>query len=401
MKSTLLRLLLFVLFSLSAAVSVVASPTISLLTAGPTDEEVFFLYGHTGIRVRIPEEGYDYVFNYGYFSLQQPNFYLNFILGKPLYMLGVTPMESFLEDYRSGGRSVTEQVLNLSEKEAEEFLAFLEWNARPENAQYRYNFFFDNCATRPRDLIEKFSGGLTYHIDETEFPTFREAAREKSESAQWYTFGADICLGSQSDKRMTAKDAAYLPELLMKEMDSATRNSDGAPIVLSKTELLPQTHTIAQSGFYWPGFFFSVLVAALFVIYFFVKSNRLTLNLIATLFFSVMGILGITLWFLAFLSAHPHTFPNENLLLYHPFWFLLIPLLYRKDTTGRTLYQDLLFWLFTASLGLLAVLVIIPGGQVLPRGELLLWLSAILLVIYTFYPDPKRIGKPNFRTSES
>lgn len=386
------KILLFFLLLSSSILSGTGTPQISLLTEGSTDEEVFLLYGHTGIRVRIPEEGYDYVFNYGYFSMEQPNFILNFILGKPLYMLGVTPIDLFLDEYGKAGRSVTEQVLNLKDEEVQAFVDFLEWNAQPENAQYRYNFFFDNCATRPRDLIERFSGGLIYRLDSLELPSFREAAREKSRSAQWYTFGTDIALGSRSDEKMSIKDAAYLPDYLMKEMDTALRKDDGTPIVLSKTEILPQVRQIENSAPYWPNIVFGLLLLAIAVRYFFAPDPKTDLKAIASLVFAVLGVLGITLWFLAIFSQHPHMSPNENMLLYHPFWFLLIPLLFRKNLTKRTLYEDLLFWTFTVSLGAFAVLVLIPGGQVMPRGELILWLSAVLLTIFAFYPNPKQIA---------
>ena len=396
LKRTIFRLLLSSVLVISSVSFLSAMPKISLLTAGPTDEEVFFLYGHSGIRIQDPDNGYDYVFNYGYFSMNQPNFILNFILGKPLYFLGVTTMDMFLEDYGRGGRSVTEQVLNLRPEEARAFKDYLEWNARPENAQYQYNFFFDNCATRPRDLIEKFAGGLDYKTDPIKLPTFREAAREKSHTAQWYTFGADICLGSQSDEKMTVRDAAYLPDFLMQELDSATRTKDGQPIILSKTELLPQTLVLKDSGLYFPSIVFGILLLFVGLRYFFKPYRKTDLKILAAILFSVLGLLGITLWFLAFVSEHPHMFPNENMLLFHPFWFLLIPLLFRKKSSKRSLYQEILFWLFALSLGIFALMVLIPGGQSVPRGELLLWLCAVLLSIFAFYPDPSRItvGKP-------
>ena len=391
-RPLILPLLLPLLLLLSSAIPLTAATTISLLTAGPTDEEVFFLYGHSGIRIQAPEEGYDYVFNYGYFSMNQPNFILNFILGRPLYILGVTTMEEFLYDYGRGGRSVTEQVLDLTEEETVAFRNYLEWNARPENAQYRYNFFFDNCATRPRDLIEKFAGGLNYQLGEADLPTFREAAREKSRTAQWYTFGADICLGSQSDQKMTVRDAAYLPDYLMKELDSAVRTKDGRPIVRSKALLLPQSHTLRESGLYLPDLLFGLLLLYVATRYFFRPETKTDLKVAGALIFTLLTLLGVTLWFLAIFSEHPHMFPNENMLLYHPFWLLLIPFLFQKSPDRRTLYRDILFWLFMASFGLTALLVLIPGGQVLPRGQLILWLSAILLTFFAFYPDPRKIA---------
>lgn len=383
-------ILLPLLFSL--ALTCQSAPIISLLTAGPTDEEAFFLYGHTGIRVQIPERDFDGVYNYGYFSMDQPNFMLNFILGKPLYMLGVTPMSLFLEGYGRGGRSVTEQVINLREGEAEALVHFLEWNARPENAQYRYNFFFDNCATRPRDLIEKYSGGINYHTDSLTLPTFREGAREKSHYAQWYTYGTDIALGIKSDKQMTVRDAAYLPDLLMKELSTATRADDGTPIVLSTRELLPQTLGLKETTPYMPVVVFGSLVVIFAILYFFFAEKcRIPLTVITTVVFAALGLFGITLWFLALFSAHPHMSPNFNMLLYHPFWFLLIPFLFMKQKRYSTLYRDILFWGTISSLLLLAFIMLAPGGQVVPKGQSILWLLALLLTFFTFFPDPKKI----------
>ena len=119
---------------------------ISLLTCAP-GEEIYSLFGHTAIRYENPSQGIDVVFNYGLFSFNTPNFILRFSLGETDYQLGATDYAHFAAEYAFFGRSVWQQTLNLTEREKAELIRLLQENYRPENRVYRYNFFYDNCAT--------------------------------------------------------------------------------------------------------------------------------------------------------------------------------------------------------------------------------------------------------------
>lgn len=359
-----------------------AAPVISLLTCGPTDKYVFYLYGHTALRVQ--DNGEDWVYNYGYFSLQQKNFIINFMIGKPMYSVGVVPFQDFLMEYHAEGRSVTEQVLNLTPSEAQAMYDKLRWNALPENRDYQYNFYFDNCATRPRDFIWQFSGGLTCAVDPTTMPTFREALRHMSNTAQWYTMGADLCLGWKSDEKMTIEDAAFLPELLEQEMDLSKRKDNGEAIVLSKVTHLPQTKIVGEhsSPIRWP-FWTPVLVAILYaLLYYFAQSRgkESPLKLLQTTIYTLLGIGGVALYFLAF-SSHPHTFPNANMLLMHPLHFMLAGWIWRKNKVGKPL-----FWLYFVNF--VAVVCYLGMGykQVLPEG-MAIW---GLLMLVDFFLGTRR-----------
>ena len=128
---------------------------VSLLTCGP-GSEIYEYYGHSAIRVmRTDSAEFDLVFNYGVFDFDSDNFALRFALGETDYLCQCQPTKHFLASYERSGRFVDEQVLNLSQEEARRLFAALLDNAKPENATYRYNFFYDNCATRVRDIIEK------------------------------------------------------------------------------------------------------------------------------------------------------------------------------------------------------------------------------------------------------
>ena len=309
-----------------------ATPRASLITCGQSGEFVFYLYGHTAIRITDPETGLDKAYNYGYFSMEQKNFIPNFMIGKPMYMLGVTDFDSMVYDYAAQGRRVSEQQLNLRPDEVQALMDFLDWNALPENAEYRYNYFYDNCATRPRDLIERFTkGGLVYRVDPASLPTFREATRQCSKSAKWYTFGTDLCLGVKSDTRMTVHDAAFVPELLEQSMDLAFRKDTGEPIVSRKEEIVPQTQLIEVTRFDGPLVTILALVVIYLICYFVVRRyTSVPWQVLRCGLYLLLGLAGIVLWFLSLFSAHPHTLLNANMVLMHPFWLILVVTMWQE-----------------------------------------------------------------------
>ena len=154
----LLTLYLLIFSNGQAIASDNDSIRLSLLTCAP-GEEIYSLFGHTAIRYEDPANGIDAVFNYGLFSFNTPNFILRFSLGETDYQLGATDYARFAAEYAFDGRSVWQQTLNLSKEEKAELIRLLQENYLPENRVYRYNFFYDNCATRPRDKIEESIDG--------------------------------------------------------------------------------------------------------------------------------------------------------------------------------------------------------------------------------------------------
>ena len=151
-----------ILFSLETAAQIDSinqtncSYQISLLTCSP-GEELYTTFGHSAIRILNSQTGSDLVFNYGTFDFEDPDFYQKFIEGKLLYFVSVDSMRNFLWEYQYYQRGITEQILNLTCEEKEKIVRALFENAKNENKFYRYNFTFDNCTTRIRDLLEKNS----------------------------------------------------------------------------------------------------------------------------------------------------------------------------------------------------------------------------------------------------
>ncbi|HCC85271.1 MAG TPA: hypothetical protein DEQ06_01525, partial [Porphyromonadaceae bacterium] len=182
--------------SIKAQVQLNDSATVSLLTASPWNGAIYALFGHTAIRVQDDSTGIDEVYNYGFFDSSQPGFIYNFVRGRTDYILGVTSFADFIYEYRAKGQQVVEQQLNLSPAEKQKLYDALYENALPENRKYRYNYFYDNCATRPRDMVEQYCNGEIQYPPTDAPQSYRDLVHESLVNYPWYSFGIDLLIGS-------------------------------------------------------------------------------------------------------------------------------------------------------------------------------------------------------------
>lgn len=217
---------------------------ISLLTCAPYDEEVFTVYGHAALRIHDPERELDLIFNYGIFDFSKPNFIYRFAKGETDYMLGVANFPDYVTEYQMRGSDITEQVLNLLPGEKARIWAALLENYQPENRVYRYNFFFDNCATRLAALAEKNVYGEIQYNDPPKPKTFRELINYCTRNHPWLTFGCDLALGSPTDRTATPHEMMFLPFYLKEAFAKATVvQPDGL-----ERPLVKQTRVIGAAG---------------------------------------------------------------------------------------------------------------------------------------------------------
>jgi hypothetical protein len=299
---------------------------ISLLTSSPHDGEVYALYGHSAIRVKDDSVKMDWVFNYGIFDFSKPNFIYRFAKGETDYKLAAFDFKYYLIEYQERGSEVCEQVLNLLPQEREALWQALALNASPEHRVYRYNFFFDNCATRPIAMIEKnINGTINYQgVDITE--TFRDAINTCTKYQQWQTLGCDLVLGLPTDRVMTQKERLFIPEYLRDYLANSVivREATAQPIVLKTNILAPQQpkpeppFNILSS----PLLCFSILFVILLITTIIERITQKYFRWIDSFLFLVAGIAGCIIFFLSFISVHPSTFPNINLLWLHPLHLL-------------------------------------------------------------------------------
>jgi len=306
---------------------------ISLLTCSP-GKEVWAQYGHTAIRYYNKESGEDLAINYGIFSLDQSYFIPRFVLGMTDYRMGVQSMEQFLAQYEYEGRGVTEQVLNLSAKDKEAIYKALQENLKPENVVYRYNYFFDNCTTRARDIIVNHLHGKVVYPPADSDATFRSMLHKWNNEYKWTQFGEDLLLGVNADRKTTKSEQQFLPENLKNDFDKATYN--GKPLVNETRELLSAKTDTVEPSFPLSPLAVAILfvVVSLVMMSFSYRRKQVYWVWDAALMIT-SGLLGIVFFIMIF-SQHPCVSLNFILLFFNP-----LPLFFLYSTIRK---KKVMWW---------------------------------------------------------
>ena len=329
------------------------SVEISLLTCQPHDE-IYSLYGHTAIRYHdLRKGGLDIAFNYGVFDYRKPLFALRFVFGLTDYELGAYPFRLFLEEYRRFGSMVTEQVLNLTAEEKMALQQALAVNMQNENRIYRYNYFYSNCTTKARDIIEQsIQGKVSYEKREGYSPSHREMIHEMTQNNPWSAFGNDLLLGILADQPTDQRQQEFLPYHLMYDFDHASIYQDGKfrPLVKERRQPLPAGVQLVKSGFPLSPLACGIILAALALGLFFLQvRNKCIYRWWDALLMVTVGTFGIILFLMLF-SQHPTVSLNLQILLLNPLpWFFLWKVVRRRPTR---------YWSITA---ILCVLFLIGG----------------------------------------
>lgn len=400
MKRNLFIYLYFIVFFLCAPVATAQtqkqkesapdSIRISLLTCA-SGEEIYSLFGHTAIRYENYTRGIDAVFNYGIFNFNAPNFIFRFALGETDYQLGVTDYERFAAEYNYLERDVWQQVLNFTPEEKERLITLLEENYRPENRVYRYNFFYDNCATRPRDLIEKaINGNLQYADNMTDTNigvSFRDLLHKYSERHPWSRFGMDLCMGSKADKPIDRRLMMFVPFYVQEYFNKAQiidKGKQARPLVLTEEKIIITGD--GEAGKPSEGFTPMQGALLLFILIsgatiYGLRRGKTLWGIDLVLFF-VAGVAGCILAFLALFSQHPAVSPNYLLFVFHPLHLFCLPCMLNKvRKKQRSRYMMANFAVLTL---FILLWVVIPQKiplAVLPLALCLLIRSASNLIL--------------------
>jgi len=297
------------------------SATLSLITCSP-GPQIYALFGHTAIRLVDPTKGLDIVFNYGMFNFNKPNFYLKFIQGATDYELGAYETKYFLPEYRERNSSVTEQMLNLTTAEKQQLADALFVNYQPENREYRYNFVYDNCSTRPRDKILSVIKDKVVYDYVSEPQTFRNWVGTYTGENTWAKFGIDMLLGREADELSTRWSSMFLPEVLCREFgavkiiahDGTTRS-----LVNAEKIIVPRQDSIVKTNFLQLPITvtLTVLLLGVFLI-FYEKRRKKYYKIIDSVLLIVSGLAGVIIFYLMFFSVHPLVHSNFNLLWCNP-----------------------------------------------------------------------------------
>jgi Domain of unknown function (DUF4105) len=302
------------LFSVSRAQTILSPQAeISIITCGPYQGELYSAFGHSAIRVIDPVRGFDIAFNYGVFDFNQPNFYLNFTRGYLYYKLGVYSYPDFRDHYISYNRYVHEQVLALDSAQKQKVFSYLENNSLPENQTYRYDYFYNNCASKVRDVFaEVFKAEIKFDSSfiKTNY-TIRDLTEIYLKQQPWGDLGIDICLGLPMDKKASAYDYMFLPDYIESSFDRVTLS--GSPIVREKISVYESLPETIPFHWYHPWIVFGLLfLVAGILSYRDWQRQKLSKWFDITLF-GTLGIVGLLLFILWVATDHKAAANNFNL----------------------------------------------------------------------------------------
>ena len=377
------------------------SVDISLLTCGP-GEEVWSYYGHSALRIQDKAHGSDVAVNWGMFSFRQSFFVLRFVFGLTDYQIGIYPMAHFMEEYSAEGRWVRQQRLHLSREEKMKILQAIDENAQPENRTYRYNFFFDNCTTRAREMVITNIGYCNTNFKDNDAQSsYREEIHKLNGNHRWARFGNDLLLGYMSDRDITKREWEFLPDNLSKDFategrkdfindgrkdfgndpsgnDDANRiyGKDGYLMLVDSTcYLIPPSPTreVAEAEAITPTVVFislAVLTIGLSVLEWRKKKNFWALDAFLLI---LTGLPGLILFAMLF-SQHPTVQVNFQMLILNPINLIFVWKTIQKMRQGK------LYWYYDVWGICLVVSLFMQIGQTYAEGMLTLALS--LLVRY-------------------
>lgn len=393
----LISLVLILSLNAQAAITLSDKAEVSLITCG-AGEDLYEAFGHTAIRVYDQKNAINLVYNYGIFSFNQPNFYANFAMGHLWYQLGVNDFDRFVYTYEYYQRSVYEQVLNFNAEQKQVLFDSLENNLKPENKFYLYDYFFNNCSTIPRDILEYASGNsVQYNYAAENFSegkSIRNLIDEYLIHNSWGNFGIDLGLGAKIDKKASFHEYLYLPEYLMQAYNSAEIISDGNVVPLVKRQIVHYQSPINYlerniSPGPIPVFWVLFGLILLLTIWGF-KKKKAFKALDFTIFF-ILGITGTVVFFISFCTDHNAAAQNYNLLWNLPTHLIFAFILLRKKQGNLSKYY-LIFSIFLCLLLLLDDLIL---PQSFHPANIPVLLSIILRSGYMLWFRKHSIAKAN------
>ncbi len=344
------------------------SVDISLLTCGP-GKEVWSYYGHTALRIEDKAHGTDVAVNWGMFSFKQDFFILRFVFGLTDYQIGIYPMADFMTEYNMEGRWVYQQRLRLSRTEKLSILRAIDKNNQPENRTYRYNFFFDNCTTRAREMILANIGYNNTNFKDTPAKfTYREEIHKYNEQHRWARFGNDLLLGYQADQTISQREWEFLPCNLKQDFEAEGRSDflgedntvdenntatvlNGYITLIDSAYYIIQPQTQVESDDFITPQKVAILLAIIIIgVSIFEASKKKNLWWFDTTLLLLTGLPGLILLAMVF-SQHPTVQVNFQILILNPLNIIFAWKTIKRMRRGKQYwYFELYGWMLLASL---------------------------------------------------
>ena len=380
-KKTAFLFLLFVIAA-SPAFSVRGDNlTLKIAVMGPGDQ-LYFWWGHIALIVEDSSANSSYFFDYGLFSFDNDNFYYNFAFGRLLYSCGVSKSDRNIDNYIRTNRDVTIYTLDLPPEVKLEIRNFAMLNVLPENRDYYYHHFRDNCSTRIRDIIDLATGGqLKKEFENTDGGfTLRNHVRRHTWFSPVIDWFFNFLMGQVIDRQITIWDDMFLPAEVGKRIENfwytdangnrrklvssveIVNRSKDRPVVLEK----PRKQWTRELAF-------SLMLSAVFCFFFFLQAkNKKVGRVLAGISMSLSGLFfgafGLLLYFMALFTNHDYTYQNMNMIFCTPLLLVAVPfgICYATTKNQKKLkgYGELLrfIWLLSVLGVFISMLIkILPG----------------------------------------
>ncbi|MDL2331270.1 DUF4105 domain-containing protein [Odoribacter sp. OttesenSCG-928-A06] len=375
MKKLILYAILLLGISLPSSARILSKDaTIYVLTCSP-GAELYSVFGHSAIRIKDQANKLDIVFNYGTFDFDTENFYIKYAQGLLPYQLSINSYKNFVASYVYENRSVYSQELLLDSLNRQKLFDALIENHQPENRTYLYNFLYDNCSTRIRDIIEDNNADSVVWNTANVGKNFWNLLDEYLSRMQWVKWGIHTILGQPGVREANTHEYMFLPDYLMNGLDSATVNGER---LVGEIQVMyeAQPEEICNPWYCSPWFVFSL--CTLLLIFCIQRFNTSwVLKGIALPLFLVTGLMGCLFIFLGYFTKHPITAPNLNLIWGNPLNLVVVPFLLKKKLPYY-INTYLNYYAFILLLGIPAWFIALPA---VPIDSLVL----IVLMIYLSY----------------
>lgn len=410
-RKTLLFLLLFALFgaaNLAAQTAPSSGPgrlgddlTLKIAVIGPGDE-LYFWWGHIGLVIEDRVSGRTRFYDWGVFSFENENFFVNFAFGRLIYSCVVSWAGSNFATYVRTNRDITLYTLDLPADVKEKVLFLAENNMLPENRDYAYHHFRDNCATRIRDILDIALDGQ-FKAEFGDAPgryTLRDHVRRHTWFNPFFDWMLNFLMGQDIDRPITVWEDMFLPS----EIGTRIRNfsyigPDGKerPLVsgvetLNESSGRPAVLDVPRA--LWPpALLCSLLLAGLLLLLYRLwgtrKGFRIAAGMVQSAAGLFFGIAGSVLFFMTFFTNHDYTYHNSNILFVNPLLLAAVPLgilfAFTKNEKRRFIAARLLrtLWLCVL-LGALLAMVIKLFPAFYQENQVTLALLAPLALVFFF-----------------
>jgi hypothetical protein len=312
---------------------------IELLTFSPGDV-IPSWFGHTAIAVVDRRHNIRRIYNYGMFNFDD-EMLVNFTMGRLTFWVGEASYPGTLQMYKRLDRDVRIQVLDLPPEARMEVARKLAENIKPENRDYLYDHYYDNCSTRIRDLIDESIDGQLEEKTAAEqgSATLREHTRRHAYPNPVVDFLMTFGLNASVDEEITPWEEMFLPRELERNVDEMVYvDEDGRerPLVARKIVFYEsdRRETPADPPLLWPWLLVlggfagggALLLARWRSAHPEARGPRIAYGAYTAFFGAVLGGLGCVLAFLWVATDHVVAWRNWNLLLVHPLTAIIAPL---------------------------------------------------------------------------